>query len=233
VVVGPRRAGRSSSNGGGRPRWLLLGGGALAIVLVAAAAFALTSGGDEQEQQAGPEFDDSTTVDIEVGAASVHAAGIPAEFPADVRDQVLTGVVSYVDAAMVTPLRKGKADEAKLAALFDQGAAARLAGPDRAVLLDEGLPKVAGAIEVVATGPYRLALGALQERDGQTVLVAAALDLRLTAEAEEGTIEIQRLGSIVFAKDLSGAWKITAWTLGVNRSGPGVTVSTTTPTAAP
>lgn len=228
---GGRPNGPNDPRGGdddGRHRWLLLGGGLVAVLLIGGAALALSGGGDDEKSE--PKFEASTSVDLEAGEAKVESVGFPPEFPNDVGDQLLATMGAYVDRASVTPLRTGTADEVQLAEIFDAPAAARLTTPERGVLVDEGFPNAIGKIKV--TSPP-VALTALAERDGTIVLASTALDLRITARAEKGTIKIHRVGSLVYVPDGSGGWKITAWTVAVERSGPGVTVPTTTPTTAP
>jgi hypothetical protein len=131
---------------------------------------------------------------------------------------------------MVVPLRKGKAVDAKLATIFDQAAIARLAGTDRTLLLDEGLPKAVGRIDVT-TPP--VAMTGLADSEGKLLLVTATIDLAVEARAKRGVMTIQRTGSLVFIQQGDGSWLITGWTLHVERGGPGVaTAPTTVPTTA-
>lgn len=226
--TGPSGPSRAYDDTGGRRRWLLLGGGLLAILAIAGGVLALAGGGGDGKAE--PKFEASTSVDLQAGTATIESVGFPIEFPPEVRDQLLSTMGAYVDRAIVTPLRKGKADEAQLAEIFDAPAAARLTTPERGVLVDEGYPLAVGKIKV--TSPP-VPLTALIERDGKLVLAATGIDLQITARAEKGTIKIHRVGSLVYVPDGAGGWKITAWTLSIERSGPGVTVSTTTPTTAP
>jgi len=208
------------------------GAGALVIVLIVVAVVALGGGGGGKS---GPEFKASTNVDLTVGEVKVFGVNPlkQIEFPPAIRDAVLSTLGTYVDNGIVNPLRKGKADNAALLTAFDAAAAPRLDGPDRAILVDEGLPKAVGAIKVT-TPP--VIMDALADRDGNIVLVTANVDLQVSSRAEKGTVKIRRLGSFVFAADANGAWKISGWTLSVTRTGPGVaTAPTTAPpaTAAP
>ena len=225
----PSGPARAYDDTGGRRRWLLLGGGLLAVLAIGGGVLALSGGGSD-DRKAEPKLDASTSVDLEAGTATIESVGFPIDFPPDVRDQLLATMGAYVDRAIVSPLRTGTADEARLAEIFDAPAVARLATPERGVLVDEGFPNAVGKIKVTAPP---VALTALIERDGRIVLASTAIDLQITARAEKGTIKIHRGGSLVYVPDGSGGWKITAWTLVVERSGPGVTVPTTVPTTAP
>src|SRR4051812_30768066 len=69
------------------------------------------------------------------GAVTVYKIGdAPDTIPDDVRNAVMTALTGYVNAATVKPLQKGVVDDAGLAATLGPAVAARLAGPDRAVL---------------------------------------------------------------------------------------------------
>lgn len=197
------------------------------VVLIGAAAVVVSSGGSS-----GPEFKASTSVKLSAGDLSLEKLVFlkpPDTFPTDVRDQILSSVGTYVDDAIVKPLRTGAADDTALGAVFDQAGLAQLAAGDRAILLDEGLPKALGKI-AVTTPP--VAMSALVDATGKVQLVTATIDLKITAQGKQGVVKIERSGTLVFALDASGAWKITGWTLHVDRSGPGVTLPTTTAPAA-
>ncbi len=155
--------------------------------------------------------------------------------PPEVPGQVLAVLGTYVEDGIVAPLRKGKADDAALATVFDQAAVAALVGDERAIVLDEGLPKAVGKVRVT-TPPVPLTV--LLDKDGNTIAVTAGVQLAVTARAEKGNVQINRTGSFVFAPDEVAGWKITGWTLSTDRGGPGVTptsaaASETTTTVAP
>lgn len=199
----------------------------LAVVVIAGAAFLVLR--SDSTGNAGPELRASTSVDLQPGDLTVDSVGAPVEFPTDVRDLVLSTLGAYVDHGIVNPLRKGSAVEADLATVFDAAALARLAGTDRALLLDEGFPKAVGKVKV-ATPP--VAMTALADADGKVVLVSANVALSVNAQTKKGRLEILRSGSLVFAPDVGGAWKITGWTMGSERGGPALGPTTTSTTVA-
>jgi hypothetical protein len=135
-------------------------------------------------------------------------------------------LAAYVEAASVKPLRTGKVDDTALAAIFDPASVAKLTGPDRTTLVDEGLPKSAGNIK--ATSPP-VNLIALAGTDGKVILANATFDLQIVTKVPKGVVRIQRTGSMLFTL-VQGAWKITGWHLSVDRNAPGLPV---TPTSAP
>ena len=167
-----------------------------------------------------PTFKASTAVDLKPGPTQVRAVAFSNDFPADTQSHVLSTLGAYVEKGVVAPLRTAKAVDTDLATIFDAGAKARLVGVERGIVLDEGLPKAIGKIGVT-TPPVPLT--ALNDASGKVVLVSADVRFAITARTAKGTVTINRNGSLVFAPDPSGAWKITGWTLSTDRGGPGVT----------
>ena len=225
-----RAARRAEERNGGDRRWVWIVASVLVVILIAGgAALALSGGGGDSSSNVKA----STTVDLKAGALKIESVSVfpplPKEFPTDVRDKVLKTIGTYIDKGIVASLRTSKADDAGLAPAFDAGAAAKLTGPDRAVLLDEGLPKAVGNLKVT-TPPVPLT--ALSAADGNVQLVAADIKLEITAHAASGLVKISRSGTLVFALQLSGDWRITGWTLHIDRSGPGLpsAPTSTTPT---
>ena len=149
----------------------------------------------------------------------------PTYSASEVSAAVMTTLGEYAESAMVTPLRKGKPASAALANVFDAPALARLSGPDRTVVLDEGLPRAVGKIDV-SSPP--IPLTGLADASGNTILVSADVKLTAKARTEKGVIGVTRVGTFVLAPDASGIWKITGWTLTTDRRGPGTSVSPTT-----
>jgi hypothetical protein len=141
-------------------------------------------------------------------------------------DAVLKVVTDYVDAASVGPLRTAQ-PAGDLASIFDAGALARVTGVDRAVMVDEGLPKVTGDLSVTAK-PVDVV--ALADQGGAIVLATASLDLEITGDAHvrAGPLKVARRGDLVLAPDASGAWKITSFSVIVSRTGAGLDPTTTT-----
>ncbi len=189
------------------------------LALVAGAVVVL---GGDTKKEAAPERDTSTTLELLIGdpvVASVSPFARPIDVPADISGIVVDLVEDYANEATVVPLRKGVAKDAALAKIFDNPALAKLAAGDRALLVDEGLPKAVGKVTVTAPA---IGFTALMGDGGTVVLANAAIDFTITAEAKRGDVTIRRTGSLVLSPQLDSTWKITGWTLHVERSGRGV-----------
>jgi len=193
---------------------------AVAVAAVAAAA-----------PPAGAAKKPKAVVKLAPGEVTVYKTGAaPDTLPADVQAAVMSALTGYVGAATVTPLKKGTADATALGATLGTPVVARLTGPDRAVLLDEGLPKSVGKIKVNGAP---VALTGLADPDGNVVVVTAKIDTTATTKSAKGPLAITRSGELVLEPD-NGTWKITGYALTVDRTGKGVkpTTTTTAPAAA-
>jgi hypothetical protein len=167
-------------------------------------------------------------VTLAPGEVTVFKTGdAPDTLPDDVRTAVMTALTGYTTAATIKPLRKGVADETALAAALAPSVAARLAGTDRTVLLDEGLPKSKSRITVTGAP---VTLTGLADGGGGIVVVTANIDTTTTTKTTKGKLTIKRTGELVFEPD-NGTWKISGYTLTVDRVGKGVKPPVTAPAA--
>ena len=163
------------------------------------------------------------------GDVTVYKVGdAPDTIPDDVRTAVIATLTGYVNAATVMPLQQGAVDDAGLATALAPAVAARLAGPDRAVLVDEGLPRAKPTSKVKVTATP-VALTGLADGAGSVVVVTATVDTTTTAKTTKGKLVIKRTGDLVLEPD-NGTWKITGYTLNVDRAGKAVRPTTTTTT---
>jgi hypothetical protein len=227
----PSRAARREQK---RTRLLVgIGGGVLAIAAIAIVVVLLAGGGDgDKKQQAAQETTvaPNTTVSLQLGNVTTESAGPPAQLTPDQADAVLKVVTDYVGVASVEPLRSAE-PAGDLSAIFDAGALARVTGVDRAVMVDEGLPKVTGDLSVVAKP---IDVVGLADQGGAIVLATASLDVEITGDArvKAGPLKVARRGDLVLAPDASGTWRITSFSVLVSRTGAGLDPTTTT-VAAP
>ncbi|MBM3659692.1 MAG: hypothetical protein FJW95_09340 [Actinobacteria bacterium] len=158
------------------------------------------------------------------GEVTIYKTGNgPDALPPDVQSAVMTTLTGYVNAATVTPLRKGAANDAALGTALAAPVVARLA-TDRSVLVDEGLPKAVGRISVKGAP---VALTGLADGGGNVVVVTADVATTATTKTAKGPLKITRSGELVLEPD-NGTWKITGYTLTVDRVGKAIKAPTTT-----
>jgi hypothetical protein len=223
----PSRAERRE-NSQRRTRLLLgIGGGIVAIAVIAVVIALVAGGGDSKKSAGSPTTAaPSTTANLSLGNVSTESAGPPAQLTPDQAQAVLKVVTDYVHTATIDPLRTAK-PAGDLSGLFTAGALAQVTGPDRAVMVDEGLPRVTGDLTVNAK-PVDVV--GLADQGGAIVLATAALDLDITGDAHvrAGPLHVIRRGSLVLAPDPTGAWKVTSFDVAVARSGAGIDPTTTT-----
>lgn len=225
----PRAARRDQSK-----RSRLLRGSRTRVVVaatfaIAAALFAGCSGGGGSDSSstsstAAPAA--KNNIAIPLGDVVADSAGPPAQFTPEQSQAVMKVVSDYVAVASVFPLRTAK-PVGDLSGLFDGPALAAVTGVDRPVVLDEGLPKVTGDLNVVGQ-PVRIV--ALADQGGGIVLATATLDLDIqgATKVPGSPLRILRKGDLVLAPDAGGAWKVTGYNLAVARAGAGLDPTTTT-----
>ncbi|HEX2063648.1 MAG TPA: hypothetical protein VHE80_04415 [Acidimicrobiales bacterium] len=177
----------------------------LAALVVAAAALTACSGGGDDDGAT----DSFPTVPEGFGftviGADVHAIGAYAPFPPELQRSVLATVNAYLTAGVVQPLQDDK-PPAGVEAAFTPVAATRLAGPDRAALVEDG---------AFARGDLRqeranVRFTAMRGPSGDIVVVTAQLDIALVVETSVGDVAAVRAGEMVLVPDGDG-WRIDAF----------------------
>lgn len=157
-----------------------------------------------------------------VSGTDVQAVGAPAPgFPPDVQAKVLATLNRYLADAVGGPLRSGRA-AGDLAPVFTAPALARVTGPDRPALVDEGLPKAPSLRTEVATARLRALLGAGNEPQA----VSAAVELRVRTGGSDA-VTVARTGSLILVPDGAG-WKIDGYDITTARDtadGPSTTTA--------
>ena len=198
---------------------------ATAVTVALALVLGACSSGSSKAHTTKPARIDSS-VALRVTTTNVDSAGPAVAFPADLRDQAALLVNTYVEGAVVAALRTGTSDPG-LTQAFTPDAAARLAGPDRAVVTDDGVEKATGSI---AASKADVALTALADTSGKLLLVSAALALDVRAPVAGGTLHVTRVGDLLLAPS-GGQWRIAGYDLAVTRDGPGVRAASASGTA--
>jgi hypothetical protein len=211
-------------------RRLLFGMNVVAVIAIVIALVACSGDGTGKSAGEATTVVPNTNVALKLGDVSTDSAGPPAQLTPEQSQAILKVVGDYLTTATVDPLRSAK-PAGDLSPLFSAGALARVTGPDRAVMVDEGLPKVTGDLDVTA---QPVAVVGLADQGGGIVLATATIDLDIqgVTAAKGGPLRILRKGDLVLSPDGSGAWKVTAFNVAVARSGAGLDApAITTPTA--
>jgi hypothetical protein len=206
----------------------------LQIVTVVTLLALLAAGGyffflrDDDGDGGGGSADTVSIGDVElvVGEVRNENAGPPAQLAPEVQAQVMTTVGAYVEGALLDVVREGEPGR-DLATAFDAFAAARLDGPDRAVLLEEGLPELTGDFEPSA---QPVILTGLSDGTGAFVVVSAFFNYAADAEVEGGRVTITRATELTMVPE-GASWKITGYDVVLTRDGPGTATTTTTATS--
>ncbi len=181
----------------------------LALVFLAATFGACS--GEDKTAPLPPTEPPPAPIAWDVTVGDVHAVRPPAPgLPDDVRAKVTAMLGRYLADAVVGPLRSGQ-PAADLGPVFTAAALARLNGPDRAALVDEGLPRAARLRSEATTAR----LGALAGADQAVTVVTAAVTLRLHTGGAE-SVAIVRTGDLVLVPD-GDAWKVDGYDIRTTR----------------
>ena len=148
-----------------------------------------------------------------LGPLHMQNVGPPATVPLAVRHTLLATAQSYVDDAILTPLKTGRVDDG-YERMFDGGVQADAKGPDRAVLTEAATGVARGAVRATASP---VVLDGLGDPSGKPALIAATFVLTVRAPLARGPLTVQRLTELTFA-DYFGHWLVTAYNVGVRRT---------------
>lgn len=203
---------------------LIAAASVLALLVVAGFFFFRTSD-DGDDTKKTKQVDQITIEDIELTVGGVYHAntGLPAQLSPELQNAVMATVGTYVQGGLIDPVRDGEASE-EIAGIFDAGTGARLDGPDRAVLFEEGLPELTGTFTPVAEP---VILTALSDAGGNFVLVTASINYQATAKTNRGDVTIARATELTMSPE-PDAWKITGYDVGLIRELPDTGTTTTT-----
>jgi hypothetical protein len=180
-----------------------------ALVLVAATAVACSGTGDDSAATAAAAAG-SVQVDLTLKSAELVRDDAPrADLDADVGDEVLAALQTYVETATVGPLTTG--EPADLSSLLTSEAAT---ATDDADALVEPAGTTVRSLVARTADVSLLGLGSGDDLD----LVVAELDLHVRGRGGSGTIEVQRTGQVTLVPE-DGGWRIAGYDLAVERSG--------------
>ena len=194
----------------------------LAAITVAVAAVAALSGCSDGKSAVAPPGAGPGAIAFTVSGDEVAAAAAPGpRFPDDVRAKVTATLERYLGDAVVGPLRSGR-PAGDLGTVFTGPALARINGPDRAALVDEGLPPA----DDLRADAASARLAALAEASGVVTVVAAGVEIRLRTGGPDD-VTIVRTGDLVLVADGDG-WKIDGYEIRTTRDSAGGEATTTT-----
>ena len=175
------------------------------------------------------EVTSSTVLDLpqlatfEMQGFDVQAVGSTSEKAEAILPRVDGLLDTYLTNAILVPLRSGK-PAGDLAPVFAAAAVDRLNGPDRAALVDEGLPKASDVKVQTATA----SVSVLADRNGEIALVWAGIRIDVTAIVADTPVAIERTGELMLGLE-GDDWKINAYDISVSRNTPEGTTTTQTP----
>jgi hypothetical protein len=151
----------------------------------------------------------------------LQAVNAPAEFPDPTRTRVEGLLDRYLTNAVLVPLRSGQ-PAGDLSSVFVAPALDRMGGPDRAALVDEGMPKsddvgvtTASADIVALIGPDGLAG------------VVAGIRMIVTGKVAGTPLTIERTGELLLSPD-GDDWKVSGYDIKVTRDTPDSGTTSTT-----
>ncbi|MFN2606416.1 MAG: hypothetical protein ABR511_00775 [Acidimicrobiales bacterium] len=191
-----------------------------AVVAILSGAAACSHGGGGAARVGPTSTTAAGPLAFTVSGTDVQSVPSPAPpFPDDVKAAVVDVLDRYLSQAVAGPLTTGR-PAADLGALFTAPALARVNGPDRGAMVDEGLPTAPGLVLSAASAR----LVALVPSGTSLTAVAAAIDLRVQTRGSD-PVTVARTGHLVLVPNGS-TWKIDGYDLHVTRDSDGGSVTT-------
>ena len=192
------------------------------VAFAAAVAIGACSSGGSKPAAPPPTEPPPAPIAWQITGGEVHAVRPPGPAMADdVRAKVTATLERYLADAVVGPLRSGQ-PAGDLGPVFTAPALGRVHGPDRAALVDEGLPPATGLRSQAASAH----VAALAGDDQAVTVVAAAITLHLHTGGAD-SVAIVRTGDLVLVPDGDG-WKIDGYDIRTTRDSADGGATTTT-----
>ena len=155
-----------------------------------------------------------------IATVDLQAVDAEATLPDNVRRGVQGLLDGYLDRAVLQPLRSGQ-PAGDLSALFAGPALDRMSGPDRAALVDEGLPKATQLKVTTAEADLTALIGP----DGVGALTAG-IKVVVTGAVEGAPLTVERTGELLLAGD-GPTWRVAGYDMRVTRDAAGSVTTTT------
>ncbi len=192
------------------------------VVIALVALAAACSGGGSEPAAPPPTEPPPATIAWEFIGGEVHAVRPPTPgLPDDVTAKVTATLERYLADAVVGPLQSGQ-PAADLGPVFTGPVLVRVNGPDRAALVDEGLPPAPRLRSEAATAHVATLAG----EDQAVTVAAAAIILRLHTGGAD-SVAIVRTGDLVLVPEGDG-WKIDGYDIRTTRDSADGAATTTT-----
>jgi len=194
-----------------------------AVALVVVLLAAVSCSGDDADEAASERSTSSSTttsiiaapvpegVHVELLSSAVVGVADRKPLSEKMTEDVLRIVELYVQRAMVDPLVTS-AKATQLDTLFSATSVKAALGPDRPLLVDEGLPRIMHPPSARAN----VRLLGFRGPDGKVALVGAKVRLRVKGQTADGrTVDVVRAGELSLVPE--GHWRIESYDLDVDR----------------
>jgi hypothetical protein len=171
----------------------------------------------------------SAELTLKVGSRTVESAGPEVKLDPATARSVARVANAYIKTGVLDPLVEGKTGD-DFESLFGIGIAARIqpGQPDRAALTEEATPRATGKATSLGAN---LDLTGLADQGGAIVMISGRVGFRITVPTDEGTINIYRVGDLVFEK-AGDEWLISGYSMLTRREMDGATTTTSATSAA-
>lgn len=201
----------------------------LATLLVPAVLVVLVAGGactDSPEPGAAGRTPEpprrDQPISFTVAALNVEAGQPPAPQAVEqAKSDVQSSLNGYLEVGVLGPLRTG-GPAGDIGPVFTAAARERLGGPDRAALVDEGLP----AVEGLRADRAVLEVTVFADQGGQVVMASAGFDLKMHGTVQGTPFSVDRTGEFLLLPD-NGAWRIDGYQVRAARETAGMTTTST------
>lgn len=203
----------------------LVGLATLGFVLMLA-----TGCGDDSKPKSSPESSSTSMkpgaipqVSFTIAQANLGTSAGALPLGNDVVAAAMKPVEAWAQSSVVDAFVRGSASST--GGIFDEAVLAE-AAKDSGVLTDAGLPKLTGPATITLQSANLTALG----NPTQPSVIGVQIAFTIKANVKGGTMESTRIGE--FSLKDNGGWKIVAYDVGVDRTGPGVPASLDVSTAS-
>ena len=160
----------------------------------------------------------TSALKLAVGVVKVQNTGTDTKLPSSIQGAVLQAAQTYVNDAVLAPLKSGHVDDG-YEKIFGLSLRPAASGPDRGALTEATTGAARGAVSSTAS---RVRIDGIGDPTGKIALVATTFTLTVTATTQAGPLVLHRNTALTFENQF-GSWVVTAYDVGVLRSGGAAT----------